>query len=99
MARNDPHTQLSDAQKDVLEELYKVAGVSSVDQLPYTDAVQRITNDFNRASGLSLSEADIWKALKNLGKQGRLGKRASSATGGNEDSEALGGDPPAASGP
>lgn len=75
MAGNDPHTQLTDAQKNVLEQHYDQSGVASVDQLPYTDEIQRITIGFNRDTGLSLSEPDIWKALKNLGRQGRLGRR------------------------
>jgi hypothetical protein len=102
MARNDPHAQLTNSQKQILEDLYDAAGVTSVDQLPYTDAIDRITAEFNGTSGLDLSEADIWKALKNLGRQGRLGRRMkggqSSAVPGSDDSGVAEVDPPAGSG-
>ncbi len=98
MPSNDPHTQLSDAQKDALENLYNTTGVSSVDQLPYTDAIQRITIDFNGASGLDLSEADIWKALKNLGRQGRLGKRTKGRLSADSHENEEPAEPPAGSG-
>ena len=77
MARNDPHTQLSDAQKKVLEQHYYRAGLASVDELPYTEAMEELVIAFNRDSGLTLSNHDIWKALKNLGRQGRLARRKS----------------------
>ena len=102
MPSQDPHTQLSDSQKDLLEDLYDTAGVSSVDQLPYTDAIKRITNDFNSATGLDLGEADIWKAVKNLGRQGRLGRRTkgrpSSDSCENEEPGILQANPQAGSG-
>jgi hypothetical protein len=102
MARNDPHTQLTNSQKQILEDLYDAAGVTSVDQLPYTDAIDRITAQFNGKSGLDLSEADVWKALKNLGRQGRLGRRTegrqSSAVPESGDAGVTEVDPPAGSG-
>lgn len=75
MARNDPHTQLSDAQKKVLEQHYYRAGVASVDELPYTEAMEVLVTAFLRDTGLPLSKHDVWKALKNLGRQGRLARR------------------------
>lgn len=67
-------TELSDDQKHILEDLY--AGVPiSVDDLPYTDEMEHLHRDFVKQSGLSVTIRDVYKALKNLGRQGRLGGR------------------------
>lgn len=71
MARNHPHTQLSDAQKKVLEQHYYRAGVASVDELPYTEEMEVLATAFLRDTGLTLSKHD----LKNLGRQGWLARR------------------------
>lgn len=102
MARNDPHTQLSDAQKKVLEEHYYRAGVASVDELPYTEAMEELTRNFLRDTGLTLSDHEVWKAVKNLGRQGRLARRpedqSPSDSCENEEHEAPEAEPPAGSG-
>jgi hypothetical protein len=67
-----PHTELSDEQKRLLESLYALTDLS-VDDLPYTDEMERIHKEFVRQSGLALTTRDVFKALKNLGRQGKLG--------------------------
>lgn len=102
MAHKDPHTQLSDAQKKVLEKHYYLAGVASVDELPYTEAIEELARNFLRETGLTLSDQDVWKALKNLGRQGRLARRPkdqpSSDPCEHEEHEAPEAEPPAESG-
>jgi hypothetical protein len=70
-----PHTDLSDDQKRLLESLYSLNELS-VDELPYTDEMDRIHKDFVRQSGLALTTRDVFRALKNLGRQGKLGGKA-----------------------
>jgi hypothetical protein len=67
-----PHTELSDEQKHVLEDLYARVTVS-VDDLPYTEEMEQLHVEFVARSGLSVTIRDVYKALKNLGRQGRLG--------------------------
>jgi hypothetical protein len=72
MSPAQPHTDLTDAQKQLLEDLY--ANVSlSVDDLPYTDEMEHLYCAFVEQTGLTISIRDVYKALKNLGRQGRLG--------------------------
>lgn len=72
VASGQPHTELSDDQKHLLEDMY--AGVPlSVDDLPYTDEMEHLHRDFVRQSGLTMTIREVYKALKNLGRQGRLG--------------------------
>jgi hypothetical protein len=79
-SQGQSHTELSDEQKHLLEDLY--AGVSvSVDDLPYTEEMEHIHRDFVQQSGLSLTIRDVYKALKNLGRQGRLGGKFRSPQG------------------
>lgn len=74
------HTELSDEQKHLLVKLY--AGVAySVDDLPYTVEMEQIHRVFINQSGLSLSIRDVYKALKNLGRQGLLGGKFRSPPG------------------
>jgi len=68
-----PHTELTDSQKDVLERLFFLHRPPSVDDLPYTDEMEAIHDEFVRDTGLALTTRDVFKALKNLGRQGRLG--------------------------
>ena len=64
--------ELSDEQKQLLEQLY--SGVTlSVDDLPYTPEMDDLHRDFVTRSGLALPIRDVFRALKNLGRQGRLG--------------------------
>jgi hypothetical protein len=67
-----PHTELSDEQKQILIECYFSRDASSVDDLPYTADMDRIHRDFVDRTGIPLSVRDVFKALKNLGRQGRL---------------------------
>lgn len=68
-----PHTELTESQKDVLERLFFLHRPPSVDDLPYTDEMEAIHDEFVRDTGLALTTRDVFKALKNLGRQGRLG--------------------------
>ena len=72
-ARRGPHSELDESQKTVLVDLYARAGVA-VDDLPYTDEMDQIRRDFIQKTGLALNVRDVFKALKNLGRQGMLGK-------------------------
>lgn len=67
-----PHTDLSDEQKHLLEDLYARTPLS-VDDLPYTEDMDQLHRDFVQQTGLALTIRDVYKALKNLGRLGRLG--------------------------
>jgi hypothetical protein len=78
MAHAQPHTELNDEQRHLLEALY--ASVSlSVDDLPYTEEMSQLHRDFVSQTNLPISIRDVYKALKNLGRQGRLGGKFRSA--------------------
>jgi hypothetical protein len=68
-----PHTELNEEQKLLLETIYFRTEPASVDDLPYTEEMERIHCDFVQQTGLALTTRDVFKALKNLGRQGRLG--------------------------
>ena len=72
MAQGQPHTELSDGQKHLLEGLYAQVSLS-VDDLPYTEEMEQLHRDFAQQAGASVTIRDVYKALKNLGRQGRLG--------------------------
>lgn len=72
-----PHTDLGTEDKDCLIELYNKHATASVDELPYTEAIERIHQEFNHSRNRALTEGDIHKALKNLGRQGKLGGKFS----------------------
>lgn len=72
MTHNQPHTELSDEQKHLLEDLYARVSLS-VDDLPYTDKMQHLHQNFVQHTGLTVTIRDVYKAIKNLGRQGRLG--------------------------
>ena len=72
MAQGQPHTELSDEQKHLLEDLYARVSLS-VDDLPYTDEMEQLHRGFVQQAGTSATIRDVYKALKNLGRQGRLG--------------------------
>jgi hypothetical protein len=72
------HTQLNDGEKQLLESLYARTSLT-VDDLPYTDELDKIHRDFVQQSGLALTVRDVFKALKNLGRQGRLGGKGRSS--------------------
>ncbi len=75
--RPAPHTELTEEQKRQLEELYNQSPLA-VDELPYTAEMDRIHDEFVRHAGVNLSVRDVFKALKNLGRQGRLGGKVRS---------------------
>lgn len=82
MTRQDPHTQLSDHEKELLTKLYfDEPEKKSVDDLAYRPAMTRIALRFNEARKLGgkpeLSEGDVWRALKRIGKStgGGLSKK------------------------
>ncbi|MFO0926680.1 MAG: hypothetical protein U0736_06515 [Gemmataceae bacterium] len=66
------HTDLTDEQRHLLEDLYAATPLS-VDDLPYTDDMEQLHRAFVQQSGLTVTIRDVYKALKNLGRQGRLG--------------------------
>ncbi len=68
-----PHTNISAEEKDVLKRLYDAHATVQVDDLPYTEDIERIHLAFNTATRRTLTEGDIHKALKNLGRGGQLG--------------------------
>ena len=73
------HTNLTDAQKQLLEDLYQQTDLS-VDDLPYTEEMTRIHEEFVQQTNLPLSVRDVYKALKNMGRVGRFGGKLRSAT-------------------
>jgi hypothetical protein len=79
MAQGQPHTELSDEQKHLLEDLYARVSLS-VDDLPYTNEMEQLHRDFVQQAGASVTIRDVYKALKNLGRQGRLGGKFRSST-------------------
>lgn len=72
MAQGQPHTELSDEQKHLLEGLYAAVPLS-VDDLPYTVEMEVLHQQFVQIAGATVTIRDVYKALKNLGRQGRLG--------------------------
>jgi hypothetical protein len=84
-SRHLAHTDLSDEHKQLLVDLYNKSPLA-VDDLPYTDEMERIHREFVRETGSTLTVRDVFKALKNLGRQGRLGGKVRAQTapdGGN----------------
>lgn len=69
------HTGLTTEQKQLLTDLYVLTPLS-VDDLPYTDDMTRLHEWFVSQTGSPVTIHDLYKALKSLGRQGRLaGKR------------------------
>ncbi len=74
MARNDPHTLLTEEQRARLTVIYfNEPDVRSVDDLPYKPAMARVSqkfNEFNKENRMpELSEGDVWRAVKRIGKR------------------------------
>lgn len=59
--------ELSEGEKEALLRLLPV-DLGKTDSLAYTDQMQRLVADFNRAAGLELSERDVWLAMLALRK-------------------------------
>lgn len=65
-------SDLNDEQKHVLEDLYRTTPLS-VDDLPYTEDMERIHCEFQRRTNRNDSIKDVLHLLKNMGRDGRLG--------------------------
>ncbi len=72
MAHGQPHTELSDEHKQLLENMYARVSLS-VDDLPYTDEMEQLHREFVQQACATVTIRDVYKALKNLGRQGRFG--------------------------
>jgi hypothetical protein len=66
------HLEVGEDQKRLLEDLYNRQPLS-VDDLPYTLEMEHIYRAFVQQTGAPLTIRDVFKVLKNLGRQGRLG--------------------------
>lgn len=64
-------SELSGEQQKVLIDLY-TAGDHTVDVLPYTSDFSWLLDSFNRATGLSLTPHEFWRALSSARKGGHL---------------------------
>lgn len=67
-----PHTELNEEENRLLESIYARSSLA-VDDLPYTEEMEMIHTEFVQQSGLAMTTRDVFKALKNLGRQARLG--------------------------
>jgi len=65
------HLDLSDSQIDILAELYAECD-TTLDDLPYTDAFERLYTQFLTRAGVSLDRHYVWKALCNARKASKL---------------------------
>ena len=66
-----PHVILSNANKELIAELYAKSG-KTVDDLPYTDEFDQLHTAFVSASGRDISKHDFWRALSSGRKASRL---------------------------
>lgn len=67
-------SELTAAQQKILVELYST-GDHTVDVLPYTTDFSWLMDCFNRATGLSLTPHEFWRALSTARKGGHLPKK------------------------
>jgi hypothetical protein len=65
------HRDLTEAQVDILVELYADADCT-LDDLPYTDAFEQLCSQFWSRAGVSLDRHYVWKALCNARKASKL---------------------------
>ena len=65
------HLDLSDSQIDILAELYAECD-TTLDDLPYTDAFERLYLQFLTRAGVSLDRHGVWRALSNARKASKL---------------------------
>ena len=79
-AENQPRTKLSETHSDLLEQLY-IRAALSVEDLPYSDEMESLYRDFVRESGRSMTIRDVYEALKDLERQGRLSPPFPSSSG------------------
>jgi hypothetical protein len=69
---------LTGEHKNLLVELY-FSRSPTVDDLAYSEEMDEIYKEFVRQTGLALTVRDVFRALKNLGRQGRLGGKLRSS--------------------
>jgi len=63
--------QLSDAEKQILVELYGQTR-KTVDDLPYTEEFETLYTNFIARSGRAMTRHDVWRALASQRKASRL---------------------------
>lgn len=66
--------RLTDEHKALLADLY-TRTQRTLDDLPYTEEFERLHASFLNRTGLNLSRHDVWLAITNLRKSGRLGRK------------------------
>src|SRR5262249_9738551 len=67
------HVELTDEDRQVLVDTYNGGCLPDVDDLPYTGEMERIHREFLRRTGSLVPIRDLFRGLKELGRQGRLG--------------------------
>ena len=65
------HLDLNDSQIDVLAELYAECD-TTLDDLPYTEAFERLYSQFLARAGVTLDRHGLWRALSNARKASKL---------------------------
>ena len=65
------HLDLNNSQIDILSELYAEADCT-LDDLPYTEELERLYSQFLTRVGVSLDRHYVWKALCNARKASKL---------------------------
>jgi hypothetical protein len=66
-----PRLHLGNADKELVGELY-ASVAQTVDNLPYTDEVERLYDEFTRRTGRQIFHHDFWRALSGARKASRL---------------------------
>ena len=66
--------RLCDEHKELLNELY-LRTKKTLDDLPYTEEFERLHASFLNRTGLNLDRHDVWLAIVNIRKAGRLGRK------------------------
>jgi hypothetical protein len=74
--RASQQTALTEEQRQILTECYFARNVRSVDDLPYSDEMSQIHEEFMERTGLTMTVREVFKALKNLGRNGKLSSRS-----------------------
>ena len=69
-----PKMRLSDAHKGLLNELYGKCS-RTVDDLPYTDEFEGLYVEFVARSGLIMKMHEVWNALTDCRKRGKLTRK------------------------
>ncbi len=66
--------RLCDEHKELLDDLYTRTH-KTLDALPYTEEFERLHASFLNRTGLNLSRHDVWRAIVNARKSGRLTRK------------------------